>query len=126
MLTPKQTEKATHLADLAEQTAENAIQATQRVANEALDSLADGVQEVRHQTTPLLNRAAEQASALAQRGMDSLRDASQRLHDKAESASDSVVTCIRKEPVKAMLIAGATGAALMALSSLISRSRDRG
>jgi ElaB/YqjD/DUF883 family membrane-anchored ribosome-binding protein len=35
------------------------------------------------------------------------------------------VQYVRAEPVKAVLIAAATGAALMALVGLMSRSRDR-
>jgi hypothetical protein len=44
------------------------------------------------------------------------------LRDKALRASDNTVGYIKDEPVKAMLIAAATGAALMALVSLITRS----
>ena len=105
--------------------ADSAIKSTQRVTNEALDSLAGSVQDLRHQATPLLNRATEQASAMAQRGMDAVRDGSQQLRDKALRASDGTVSYIKDEPVKAMLIAAATGAALMAMASLMSRSRNR-
>lgn len=86
---------------------------------EQSDSLAD-------QAAPLLNRATEHASALAQRGVDSVRDTSQQLRDKALHTSDRTVKYIKDEPVKALLIAAATGAALMAIVSLMSRSRDRG
>jgi ElaB/YqjD/DUF883 family membrane-anchored ribosome-binding protein len=57
--------------------------------------------------------------------LDSLRDASHQLQDGALHASDSTVRYIKHEPVKAMLIAAATGAALMALISLLSHSRHR-
>lgn len=43
--------------------------------------------------------------------------------DGAARATDSTVSYIKDEPVKAMLIAAATGAALAALMSLLSRSR---
>ena len=119
---PTQTNR---LADQAAQSADNAIKATQRVANEALDGLAGTVQDMRQQATPLLNRASEQAGALAQRGADALRDGTQQLRDKALRASDSTVSYIKDEPVKAMLIAAATGAALMALVNLMSGSRRR-
>ena len=77
------------------------------------------------QAVPLLNRATEQASALAQRGVDSVLDASHQLRDKALRASDSTLNYVKDEPVKAILIAAAIGAALMALISVASRSRDR-
>ena len=110
--------------DPAAQGAENAIKSTQRFANEALDSLSDKVQEVRGQAAPVLNRVAEKAETLARRGIDAVKDGSQQLRERAQQASDSTVAYIKDEPVKAILIAAATGAALMALISLVTRSRD--
>ena len=118
--------QSNRLTDLAAQSADNAIKATQRVANQTLDGLADSVQDLRQQAAPLLNRGAEQAGALAQRSVDALRDGTQQLRDKALRASDSTVNYVKEEPVKAMLIAAATGAALMALVNLMSGSRHRG
>ena len=126
MISSKPFDQPTNLADQAAQSADSAIKSTQRVANEALDSLAGSVQDIRQQAAPLLNRATEQASVLAQRGMDAVRDGSQQLRDKALKASDGTVNYIKDEPVKAMLIAAATGAALMAMAALVSRPRDRG
>lgn len=122
----KQPFEQTHdpLAQVAE-SADHAIKATQRVANSALDGLGAAVQDLHHEATPLLNRASEQASALAKRSLEAIRHSSQQLRDKALRASDGTVNYIKDEPVKAMLIAAATGAALMALISLFSRSRDR-
>jgi ElaB/YqjD/DUF883 family membrane-anchored ribosome-binding protein len=80
---------------------------------------------LQHQAAPLLGRATDQVSALAQRGVDSVRDTSHQLRVKAAHASDNTMHYIKDEPVKSILIAAATGAALMALVSLISRSRDR-
>ena len=77
------------------------------------------------QIAPLLSRATDQASAFAQRGLDAVRDTSQQLRSKAQHASDTTVNYIKHEPYKSVLIAAATGAALMALVSLISRSRNR-
>lgn len=125
MISSRKIEDHNRLADQAAQTADQAIKATQRVANEALDKLAGSVQDMRHQAAPLLNRATDQAAAMAQRGVDAVREGSQQLRDKALRASDNTVSYVREEPVKAMLIAAATGAALMALISLMTRSRDR-
>ena len=124
MFANKTPEPSSSLVDQAAQSADVAIQSTQRMAHEALDSLAGAVQDARQQAMPLLHRATEQAGALAQRGVDSVRDASQQVRDKAQHVSQNTVSYIRDEPVKAMLIAAATGAALMALISLMSSSRD--
>ncbi len=124
MIIRKKHEESNEMVDQAAQSADEAIKSTQRVANEALDSLSDGVEDVRQQATPLLNRATEQAGALAQRGVDAVRDSSRQLREGALRATDSTANYIKDEPIKAILIAAAVGAALMALVNLMSRSRD--
>ena len=120
---PFETSSST-LVDQASDSADRAIKSTQRMANETLDSLSSSVHDVRDRVAPVLNRSSEQLAALAQRGVDVVRDSSQQLKDKALRASDTTVGYIKDEPVKAMLIAAATGAALMALIGLLSRSRS--
>lgn len=119
------TDKTANLIDQASQSADQAIRATQQAANNAVDSAGNALQDLRQQTTPILERASEQVSAMAQRGLETVRETTHQLRVKAEHASDTTVGYIRQEPVKAVLIAAATGAALMALISLVARSRDR-
>ena len=123
MITNKPYEQSNGLVDQAAASADHAIKSTQRVANETLDSLAGSVQDLRSQAAPMLNRTGDQIGALAQRGVDAVRDSSQHLRERALRASDSAVGYVKDEPVKAMLIAAATGAALMALLGLMARSR---
>ena len=47
-----------------------------------------------------------------------------KTRDRAAKVSDNTVGYIKDEPMKSMLIAAATGAALMALVSLVTRNRD--
>lgn len=117
------TDKSGDLINQASHSADQAIRATQHAANGVVDSAANSLQDLRHQGTPMLERASERVNAMAHRGMESVRDTSHQLRLKAEHASDSTVGYIREEPVKAVLIAAATGAALMALVSLVARSR---
>lgn len=123
MFSKKIAEQPHNLADRAAQSAEDAIHSTQRVTNEALDSLSGTVQGLREQAVPLLDRVTEQASTLAQRGVDAVRDGKDQLREQAHRASDGTVGYIQHEPLKAMLMAAATGAALMALLSLLNRPR---
>jgi len=116
---------APKLVDKAADAATGAIRSTQGVANEALDHLADKVDGVRDQIKPALDRFSQQAEALTRRSMDAVRDGSAQLRDKAALISDKTAGHIREEPLKAMLIAAATGAALMGLLVLINRSPDR-
>ena len=62
MLISNPSEQSNRIADQAAMSADHAIRSTQRVANEALDSLAGSVQDMRHQAAPLLNRATEQVA----------------------------------------------------------------
>lgn len=118
-------DKSANLIDQASRSADQAIRATQHAANGVVDSAANSLQDLRHHTQPIVERAGEQVSAMAHRGLDRVRDTSHQLRLKVDHASDSTVSYIRHEPVKSVLIAAATGAALMALISLATRSRNR-
>ena len=72
------------------------------------------------------DQAAANAMGAAQRGVAAVRDGSHHLVDRAVHAGDSTVAYIRDEPVKSMLIAAATGAALMALLGIFTRTGHRG
>lgn len=119
----KTVEPTNALADAAADKAENAIRATQRVTNDALDGLSTSVHGARDRISPALTRASEQASALAHRGIDAVRNGTHQVREKAIHATDVTSDYIRNDPIKSVLIAAATGAALMALVSLLSRSR---
>jgi ElaB/YqjD/DUF883 family membrane-anchored ribosome-binding protein len=95
----------------------NPLEATTNAANPGSNA-----QDLRQQISPLLARAGEQASVLAQRGVDAVRERSLQVRDQALRASDNTVNYIRDEPVKAVLIAAAAGAVLMALIGLLRRS----
>ena len=114
---------ANRLVDQVAQGADDTIKATQRVANETLDRLADKVQDTHDKAAPKLVRIAERAESMVRRGSDVLRDGSQQVREKAHQASDRTIAYIKEEPVKAVLIAAATGAAMLALVNLMSRSR---
>jgi ElaB/YqjD/DUF883 family membrane-anchored ribosome-binding protein len=87
------------LAEKAAETTANALDSTQRTANQALDSMGRAVDH----------------------GVERMREASQQVREGAARASESTANYIRHDPVKSVLIAAATGAALMALVSLLTR-----
>ena len=124
MITNTLSGQSNGLTDQAAQTADNAIKSTQRATNQALDSLSGTVKDIRDQAAPMVNRATEQVSELAHRSAEAVRDSSRQLREKAMNASDATVNYIKDEPVKSILIAAATGAALMGLISMMSRSRN--
>jgi ElaB/YqjD/DUF883 family membrane-anchored ribosome-binding protein len=116
-------ESATQFTDRAADSATSAIRSTQNVTNAAFDRMSDKVDSVANQAAPLINRISSQAQAAANKGMDTVRETSAQLKEKALRAQDTTVGYIKDEPVKAMLIAAATGAALMGLIGLMNRSR---
>ena len=115
---------ATNVADETAESADSAIRNTQRRADEAFDSLSSKVEDLRNQAGPMMNRMSSQAEAAARRGMEAMRDGSQQLRERAQRATDQTVAYVKDEPIKSMLIAAATGAVLMALVSLMGRSRN--
>jgi ElaB/YqjD/DUF883 family membrane-anchored ribosome-binding protein len=118
-------QQAQDVGDSAANAAQGAIRSTQRAADQALDRLSGAVEDVRSKASPMLNKVTSQAEAAARRGMDAVRDTSQQLRDRAAQASDMTVAYVKDEPIKAMLIAAATGAILMGLISMLAgRSRD--
>ena len=125
MFLNKSTEKSSSLMDGAVQSADQAIKSTQQMANDALENLTTALQDLSHQATPSLERAGERVSSLAHRSLDGVCETSHQLRVKAEHASDNTMNYIRHEPVKSVLIAAATGAALVALISLVSQVRNR-
>jgi ElaB/YqjD/DUF883 family membrane-anchored ribosome-binding protein len=90
---------------------DDAMQATRPVVDRALDKLSSTAQELREQT-----------SVLAKQGVDAVRERSQQVREQALRASDGTLNYIRDEPVKAVLIAAAAGAALMVLMGLLRKS----
>jgi ElaB/YqjD/DUF883 family membrane-anchored ribosome-binding protein len=80
--------------------------------------------------TNALHRVGDKAATLAQRSADALHRSADSLHrssdelqTKARHLTHEATAYIHREPAKSMLIAAATGAALMALLSMMSRSR---
>ena len=90
----------------------------------ALDSVANGLNEARAQAGQVLNRLVSDAEKLTRRGVTAVREGSQQLRETTAQATDSTLGYIREEPVKSVLIAAAVGASLMALITLVIRSRD--
>ena len=84
-----------------------------RVAHNALDTLHNGVDQLSAAVPEALRRSVARAK---QAGTD--------LRTQAGQATASTVEYIQCEPIKAVLIAAAAGAALTALTSVLLRSRS--
>lgn len=85
------------------QSAEMILENTQRAASGALDELTHALDQ----------------------GVERAREASLNLRHSAQRASLLTSNAIRHDPVKSVMIAAATGAALMGIITLIARSQNR-
>jgi ElaB/YqjD/DUF883 family membrane-anchored ribosome-binding protein len=125
MNTSKPFEQSSSAIDNAAKEADHALNSLKSNTSAAIDGFANGLNNLNEQAAPMLRSATEQASAMAHRGVDAVRDGSVHMREAAQRVSDGTVSYIKGEPVKSMLIAAATGAALMAMVSLMSASRSR-
>ncbi len=91
--TPFAADAGSKLADRAVQSADQALDATRQAANAALDSLTTQVHSVHAKVAPALGRLVAPVDRVMQR--------------------------TREQPIRTLLIAAATGAALVALLGLL-------
>ncbi len=111
--------------DAAAHGADQAVRNSQRMANQALDQLAARIEGVRSHAGPALDDLAHDATGLAQRGTEALRQRADQLRDQASHLRDATRGYIQHEPLKAVLMAAAVGAGLVALGSLLSHRNPR-
>jgi ElaB/YqjD/DUF883 family membrane-anchored ribosome-binding protein len=95
------------------------LQGNQMFDNKTLEHAGD----LASQAAQSADHAIKTSQRAVNDALSTVRDASGQLRDLAQHTSDGTARYVRNEPVKAMLIAAATGAALMALVSLVSHSR---
>ena len=87
---------------------------TPDASNSLMEHAAQSADAMVHSTQRLANQAVQGVS-------HSLKTAGKQVREGANLASDKTVAYIREEPVKSMLIAAVTGAALVALARLAAR-----
>ena len=69
--------------------------------------------------------ATDAANTFLKNGVDTVLQTSQQVSESVQNATAKTTHYIREEPIKSVLIAAATGAVLMALVALVSRSSAR-
>lgn len=112
------------ITDRAVNKADEALEGSKRAAQDALNSVQDGVDQLREAIPSAFARAAAQVEALTRQGLERARQASAEVRGQVNQAGDRTVAYIKDEPVKAVLIAAAAGAALVGLMGLLSRARQ--
>jgi ElaB/YqjD/DUF883 family membrane-anchored ribosome-binding protein len=112
------------LADKAADKVQGGIRDAKHAAQEAGSALSNKVDELQHDAAPAVKKAFDRVRSVSRQGMEAAGDAAQRTRDAASYASDSVIAYTRENPVKALLIAAASGALLLSLINVIKSSRD--
>lgn len=87
-------------------------------------TLSNKVDDLRDDAVPMIRKAAARAQALGKQGFDAASDAADRAREAASSASKAVISYTRENPVKALLIAAASGALLLTVVKAIKSARD--
>ena len=103
-----------NVIDRVAQRSDAAIQAGADAAHDALQGLSQSARQWQ-----------ADAGHLSQRGLEALRDSTRQVRERAHQAGERTVGYVHDEPVKALLIAAAAGAALMAVLGMMGRRPGR-
>ena len=106
------------------ETAANATKDAIRSIQHSADRAMGKVGEARSQLKPAMDTMSNTVTSAMEKGRATLSDATEQMRTQAQKASDMAVDYAKDEPMKAMLIAAATGAVLMGIVSIMLRSRD--
>jgi ElaB/YqjD/DUF883 family membrane-anchored ribosome-binding protein len=89
------------------------------------EKLPDQVHTMTDLAADTAQNAIKSTQRLANAALDKLSDASQHARASAIQASDTTAKYIRNDPIKAVLIAAAAGAATAVLIALVTRHHPR-
>ena len=92
-------------------------------AIQSANTLAADVKDAIDRAPSALGQAGAQLETLARNGLDRARELGTNVRDRAAQTGDRTVAYIHEQPVKAVLIAAAAGAALTLLASALTRNR---
>jgi len=123
------TTKATNIArdasDDALQSAQGAVESTRAYANDALDKAGEKVRDLRGNVDPLVEQISAKVQQLASRGLEYAYDARSRAQNQLNRYGDATGRYVSEQPVKSVLIAAATGAAIAAAILIATRTTKR-
>jgi F0F1-type ATP synthase membrane subunit b/b' len=103
--------------------ADGALQDTQRLTNQAAHKINEGVDGLRAKTSGALSHAAAQAEELTRRGVARAREVTAQARDRASQVRDLTADRVQADPMKALLITAAAGAAAALVLQWLSHSR---
>ena len=113
---------ARHLSDQLLNGAEKAVDSTRSLTNETLALADNKMRHLRGNIDPMVEKLTTQAQKLARQSLDMAAEASERAQRSMHRYADASTRYVANEPVKAMLIAAAVGAAV---ALLVASARHR-
>lgn len=124
--TQKLSEAASHQVDRVADAASDALDHAHDAAGRAVSSAQERAQDLARQAPGFVDLAFDRVRHLGERGGQLARATSALAVDKAKLAADHTADRIRRDPLKSVLIAVATGAALAVIASHMAQRRNSG
>ena len=103
--------------------ADQALQGTQDLTNGAAAKVNQGVEQLRSSIPASLSHTAAQAEELARRSLERAREVSHLARERAVELRQATASRVQADPMKAVLIAAAAGAATALLVQWLARAR---
>jgi ElaB/YqjD/DUF883 family membrane-anchored ribosome-binding protein len=91
---------------------------------DAADALSSKVSIAQNSAGPLFRKASGRAQSAAQQSLDALNGMADQAREVVSSATDSVVSYTKKNPLQALAIAAASGALIYAALKAFRTYRD--
>ena len=118
------TDQGKDLVNKAAKRIQGGLQDAKSLAEEAGDHLSSTVKTLSSNVGSSIDKVTGKAQGLAKQGRDTIDTAVQQVRDSAADMSDSLTTYTKDNPGKALLMAAASGALLVALIRALTPSRD--
>ncbi len=118
-------EDGRQLSDDVLQTAEDAVETTRAFAHDTLDRASDKVRGLRRDIDPAIDQLASKAERLVRNGLQAVTHTGESAQKTLHKYADATGRYVSDQPMKSVLIAAATGAAVAALVMAL-QGRSRG
>lgn len=119
-------QSATRQVDRAADAASQALNRAHDTADQALTSVQQGAHDIARQAPGFVDYAVDRLKLLGEKGSELARASGSIAADKARKAADQTADRIRRDPLKSVLIAVTTGAALALIASHLANRRQSG
>jgi ElaB/YqjD/DUF883 family membrane-anchored ribosome-binding protein len=112
------------LADKAADKIQSGISVGQDSVKDAGSILSSKVEDVRSGAGTAVRKGSRRVQSAGEQGLNAISEMVSQARDVASNTSDSIVAYTKKNPMKSLAIAAASGALLYAAFKAVSASRD--